>query len=1391
MRARKTLAGLCLLAVLVVSSAVCAEELFLSVDFQPPISSRNALGDVLEVPGAELMGNPGEPLLPRKAFYFLLPFGHRAANVRLEALVVEPLDGVYDIMPAQQPVPLSRMHLARPTAPDPAIYASEAAFPGRWVETASIQFKHGYALLPVIVHPLSYHPESGLVNRLASVTLVVETTEGGPVSPRLRADPADTDRVMRFCDVVTPVRSYRRTVTRGPSQLPPGDYQYVIITPEIFVDLADPGSLESLRDARIAGGLTARIETLEWIQANFDGQRPDGGQDDATRVRQFLQAAHDEWGTQYALLVGDADAGDVGGESGDNLMPVRGLWVDGGQEMRDNIPADIYYSCLDGTYDYSADGQYGERWDGPSGGEVDLLAELYVGRAPADTSKEVQNFVNKTLAYENGAGNWLKEVWMLGEWLFDGPVWGGDFMDGLIEGSSTGGYTTLGFSSLSFYECHTLYDRDEGGQESWDAADLIPILNNGPHIVNHLGHSNNDYNMRMFTQDADGLFNIHPFLHYSQGCYNGAFDNSLGPEMGNRIEAQDCFAEHLLLGEHGAFATCSNSRYGLGSYTTDGPSHHFHRQFWDAFFAEGKTTIGEAFADCKDDNSSGFVDLGNRWAGFTVNLLGDPAVALKKSINTTDPLLGVYPPGFIFYSRTDDPPPDPAEMFVRNDGVDQLSYTAAADQDWIGLSPDSGSAPQDVQVQVDPTGLEPDMHEGLITVSSPEAPNSPVEVPVKLLVIEVPELRVPHVETTPYVNGEIAGGEYAGFLQLPIDEEDSGMVTLYLGVSGDRLHLAVEDLTDLTDGRDELLLAFDNNLDERWPTTPADEGIYWLMGRWMVFIPIYNAGGEYQMGGWNTWDDDPAGFDVVRGMQDGHRVYEASLDLVTSRVNVGSYGAFGMFFQVRDTIDWNISETTGYWPRWVPEIDDQRFFGKLDMAPEGPRLDSEPTSLLIDCIVDGAPPDPVGLSVFDREGGTISYTANTSVGWFSVAPASGQTPQELTLTVDQSGLPPGNHLGEVIIEADTWNSPYQVPVTLRVWGEPAKLSVEPAEIHIAAVEDGPDPLAEFEIFNLGGRPMDVSLTASAPWMQLSMYSDGMGPSPSQRKVMITADLAQLELGSHTGEITIRGVMAEDVAAEDSPQTVSVQIDVVEPRPVPPVDSLELGTLDSALQLNWTRPEDPIVSGVLIRMKTGEPPAEPQIGEFVYDGMDQQTTHEELTNGTIYCYSAFAHDSAGRYAEPATACGAPGPNRKPPMPELLSPANGAAVPAIPKLVASTVHDPDGDVVAYTFVLLDSSETLDSEVVSGTGNRVSWLPNHELQPEVSYRWQVEAVDSQGAHSGFAETRSFRIRPPADGGTDGGTPGDGEPGCGCGHPGGGSAGLLALVFLAILRRRTFREY
>ena len=120
----------------------------------------------------------------------------------------------------------------------------------------------------------------------------------------------------------------------------------------------------------------------------------DIGGSDLESIRNYIRDAYTNWGIEYVLIGGD-----------DTVVPAPMLWVSGMDEnttyYEDTMPADIYYACLDGPYNYDGDGKWGEPHDGTNGGDVDLIAEVYVGSACVDNIADVNNFVTKTVAYIN------------------------------------------------------------------------------------------------------------------------------------------------------------------------------------------------------------------------------------------------------------------------------------------------------------------------------------------------------------------------------------------------------------------------------------------------------------------------------------------------------------------------------------------------------------------------------------------------------------------------------------------------------------------------------------------------------------------------------------------------------------------------------------------------------------------------------------------------------------------------------------------------------------------------------------------------------------------------------------------------------------------------------
>jgi hypothetical protein len=596
------------------------------------------IGDYVSVTmeGLPQGSEPGLPVLPFKASNILLPCGFDVDSIIVTCGDEIAVPGSYVVEVGQEPVPLSYEGPLEVTPPRSDVYDSLTPFPGRLYSDDMIQNKAGYRILLVNLHPIEYIPELGQLSYYESLTIEVKLRAAVVEAEwqRVSRVAQDEETVREIVDNPEAISTYRAIPSSFEVSplLATGDYEYVIITSAALNATSGPNNFQALRDDKISRNITATIVTTEWIYANYSGARPDGGADNQTKIRNFIIDAYNNWGTRYVLLGGDGDGANAGGESGDNIIPHRGFAVYDPSWADNDIPADMYYACLDGSFDYDADGIYGEPTDGPNGGEVDLFAEVYVGRAPVDSQTEVQNFVRKTLAYQNTPltdAN-LGTVWMVGEQL-DSNTWGGDYKDDVKTGSSAYSYTTVGFENSAYasgFNVSTLYDRDYSGH-NWPTSDIVGIINNNVHLINHEGHANVWTVMKMLNSDADGLTNSGLyFIGYSQGCYAGSFDDrTITP---GTYANYDCISEHLVTGAHGAAAFIANSRYGwYSSGSTYGYSQHFDREFWDAVLGEYKYNIGVANQDSKEDNAGRISNWADRWCYYEINLFGDPELTIK------------------------------------------------------------------------------------------------------------------------------------------------------------------------------------------------------------------------------------------------------------------------------------------------------------------------------------------------------------------------------------------------------------------------------------------------------------------------------------------------------------------------------------------------------------------------------------------------------------------------------------------------------------------------------------------------------------------------------------------------------------------------------------------
>ncbi len=291
--------------------------------------------DRIEIVDSPNVGNPGEPSLPCKGVYILVPQGEKVSRISVSNDEVVSLGSGFLVEPVGEAVPLSKSDSAPLPVPDDAIYSSNEMFPGKLFSEVGTYCCKGYEILVLRLHPVQYRPKTGELFYYPDLSVFVETVEDGDVSDLLRGLEIDELEIISKVANPSSVSSYDLNTQQQavPSQSTPSTYDLLIITSEALKDGFLP--LKQVHDSE---GLSTIIYTVEDI---INGYYP--GVDTAEKIRNFIKVAYNSYKVKYVLLGGD-----------DEIIPARRLWeyVNGGLIPNDffQIPSDLYYSGLDGTW---------------------------------------------------------------------------------------------------------------------------------------------------------------------------------------------------------------------------------------------------------------------------------------------------------------------------------------------------------------------------------------------------------------------------------------------------------------------------------------------------------------------------------------------------------------------------------------------------------------------------------------------------------------------------------------------------------------------------------------------------------------------------------------------------------------------------------------------------------------------------------------------------------------------------------------------------------------------------------------------------------------------------------------------------------------------------------
>ena len=372
---------------------------------------------------------------------------------------------------------------------------------------------------------------------------------------------------------------------------PGSQADYIIISHRDFIDATQP-----LAAFRRSQGLSVMVVDVEEVYDQFNH-----GIFNPIAIRKFLRHTYTHWRAPkptYVLLVGDAH------------YDYKGAIVKRYREAlnRDYDLHPIYVPTFHGWAPASGETAIDHHFVTISGD--DPLPDMFIGRLPVQSPRELGNMVKKIINYEakRQPGLWQGRLMQVA----DNEV--NNVGDDIFERASRQlieEYIPVG------YDTRKVYLRQIGSPERTNQA-ILTTIDEGVLVVEYSGHGGTQTwaDEGIFRiADAEGLGNVHlPFI-ITTTCLNGQFDQPL--QFGQRS-----LSEQFLMGSAGAIGVLSATRLTYATVNAE-----FDKNLFTSIFTVKPSTLGAIIADAK---TRFMMTAPQLWIpGVTqYTLFGDPATRL-------------------------------------------------------------------------------------------------------------------------------------------------------------------------------------------------------------------------------------------------------------------------------------------------------------------------------------------------------------------------------------------------------------------------------------------------------------------------------------------------------------------------------------------------------------------------------------------------------------------------------------------------------------------------------------------------------------------------------------------------------------------------------------------
>ncbi|MEO0080816.1 MAG: C25 family cysteine peptidase [candidate division WOR-3 bacterium] len=516
---------------------------------------------------------PGKPLLPVLSGNVLIPAG--ADVERIEVLPLERVElaqGV-SVYPVQPMRPLSQFNDVPFVEPDKLTYSSEAKYPAEALTAVPAGSKAGFRIAGFLYCPFEYFPASGRLVLISRARVIVSYHENS--LPVTVLTPSQLDFAAE--DVARLVANPKDLAHFAPPAVEKDAKETDVL---MFTSSTLAPALAGIRSWLMRKGYFTEIVRTDTISLP--------GRDVPEKMRNLVKRKFQDEGLKYVILAGDTQHCKLRY----GYLPYSTY----------NVPADMYFGDLDGTWDANNNNNFGEM----TGDSVDLFHDVYVGRLPLDDATNAANFLRKDTTYEICPDTaYLNNVILPGEVLWSNIDYHGSIVNQNIARMLNAAWPWEVDSGLNI-----------------GSSRVISGVNAGRHLFHFAGHgSATAFGSTFSTSNLASLTNVaKPCIVNTMACDCGWFDQST-----------DCLGEQFInITNGGAVSTMFNARYGWGAPPCQGPNENMNCAFFHNYLAG--MTQGRAHGLAKDFlRNESFSQMTARWAMYTNTLQGDPTMIMWRS----------------------------------------------------------------------------------------------------------------------------------------------------------------------------------------------------------------------------------------------------------------------------------------------------------------------------------------------------------------------------------------------------------------------------------------------------------------------------------------------------------------------------------------------------------------------------------------------------------------------------------------------------------------------------------------------------------------------------------------------------------------------------------------